>query len=362
MSGHLRSRRRRAFTLIELLVVIAIIAVLIALLLPAVQAAREAARRAQCVNNLKQLALAVHNYISNNDVFIAQSLQNVGSRAAAGSWSYGWMPALLPYIEQQAMYNSLNFMIAPGDVHAEWLTLTTVDLAFLPTVLCPSDGITQPPNGTGLNARGPINYTANVGGPSPIFTFSGTIAPGPNKWYKNQNIAWFGVASVTDGMSNTALMSEHLIGIQGCPTLAVNSKDAKRTDFPVNLTLTRDAGDSATALQAVQMCNTLPGSTLDTGASCAPGQVWIEAVPFALIINSYNHFNTPNKLSCTFNAGEIPWAGSNMAATANSNHPGGVNVSFADGSVKFLRDSINVQTWWALGSRNLGEVLSADSY
>jgi prepilin-type processing-associated H-X9-DG protein len=158
------------------------------------------------------------------------------------------------------------------------------------------------------------------------------------------------------------MMSEHLIGIHGCPTLTVTSVWAKRTDFPVNLTLTRDAGDGATALKAVQMCNSLPGSTQDTGASCAPGQVWIEAVPFALIINSYNHFNTPNKLSCTFNNSEIPWAGSNMAATANSNHPGGINVAMADGSVKFIRDTINVQTWWALGSRNNGEVISADQY
>src|ERR1700751_2839405 len=101
--------KRHGFTLIELLVVIAIIAVLIGLLLPAVQAAREAARRAQCVNNIKQLGLAVHNYISNNNVFVSQSIQNVGSRIANGSWSYGWLPYLLPYLEQQAMYNALNF-------------------------------------------------------------------------------------------------------------------------------------------------------------------------------------------------------------------------------------------------------------
>src|ERR1700751_1923600 len=99
--------RRRGFTLIGMLVVIAIIAVLIALLLPAVQAAREAARRAQCVNNLKQLGLAVHNYISQNDVFPAQSIQNTPT----WGWFAPWTAGVLPHFEQQPLYNALNFSL-----------------------------------------------------------------------------------------------------------------------------------------------------------------------------------------------------------------------------------------------------------
>src|SRR4051794_1301589 len=105
--------RRGGFTLIELLVVIAIIAVLIALLLPAVQAAREAARRAQCVNNLKQLGLGVQNYLSTNDAF-PPLLGNFGLNgnqpaSTGGPWVLGWAVALLPYIEQQQLFNSANY-------------------------------------------------------------------------------------------------------------------------------------------------------------------------------------------------------------------------------------------------------------
>jgi prepilin-type N-terminal cleavage/methylation domain-containing protein len=114
------TKNRRAFTLIELLVVIAIIAVLIALLLPAVQAAREAARRAQCVNNLKQLSLAMHNYISQQDVFppVVQMgglavWSNFGG-ATFDPWPLDWTASVLPQMEQTPMYNALNFTFACG--------------------------------------------------------------------------------------------------------------------------------------------------------------------------------------------------------------------------------------------------------
>jgi len=131
-------RHRRGFTLIELLVVIAIIAVLIALLLPAVQAAREAARRSQCVNNLKQLGLAVMNYESNNDCLPASTTFPT-SQAQGWGWSFGWATSILPQMEQQAMFNALNFMNgtsgpAPG-APTTWPANTTVGYSQIATLL-----------------------------------------------------------------------------------------------------------------------------------------------------------------------------------------------------------------------------------
>src|SRR5437763_4003540 len=139
MSRRFRGRPLPAgFTLIELLVVIAIIAVLIALLLPAVQAAREAARRAQCTNNLKQLGLGVHNYLSANQVMPIQCLPPPGS-SGINDWGINWYSTILPQVEQQAMFNAVNFSLGPWDS-----TNTTVAYTQLSTWMCPSESITQP--------------------------------------------------------------------------------------------------------------------------------------------------------------------------------------------------------------------------
>ncbi len=140
-------RRRNAFTLIELLVVIAIIAVLIALLLPAVQAAREAARRAQCVNNLKQLGLAVHNYLSSNNSFPMQAIANYAQ--STGSWSVSWTDSLLPQFEQQSMYNSMNFSLPTTDG-----SNTTAGYTYIGDPVCPSESVLTRP----ASPWAPLNY------------------------------------------------------------------------------------------------------------------------------------------------------------------------------------------------------------
>jgi prepilin-type N-terminal cleavage/methylation domain-containing protein/prepilin-type processing-associated H-X9-DG protein len=358
-------RSRRGFTLIELLVVIAIIAVLIALLLPAVQAAREAARRAQCVNNLKQLGLAVHNYVSVNQVLPAQS--TVNTAGTWGPWNTSVLTSLLPQLEQNALYNGLNFSMfmlysAEGQ---KWDTPcnTTVGYTQVATFLCPSESLKARPQ----SPWGTMSYHGNYGGPSVIQRASGTIVPTGNPWFSDAQCASFGFESVTDGTSNTACFSERLIGISGNPATPVSSSSAKRAIYNITTPMNPNQGVTVggpIAVTAMNACKSLPGSTNSAYSNLA-GAYWVAGMAYTTNNNAYFHFMTPNQLTCSTTGGgaEDPnWGGSNGLITATSNHPGGVNVLFADGSVKFVKDSIAYSNWWALGTRAGGEVVSADSY
>jgi prepilin-type N-terminal cleavage/methylation domain-containing protein/prepilin-type processing-associated H-X9-DG protein len=352
----MRSRRlslRAGFTLIELLVVIAIIAVLIALLLPAVQAAREAARRAQCVNNLKQLGLGVHNYVSAQGVLPAQTTQNVGS--SWGPWNTSVHSSLLPQIEQSSLYNALNFNLLMQDP-----SNTTVGFTQLNAFLCPSESVKQRPQAP----WGCTNYAGNYGGPGVIKCANGAIVPTGNPWFTNSECASFGFESFTDGSSNTAMFSERLLGLNGNPTLYPGDPNARRAIFPVGTTQNRDANDVTTALAFVAACKSLPSTTASRYSNLA-GAYWSSAMAYTTENSSYFHFNTPNGLTCSGNgsgAEDPNWGGSAGMITAGSFHSGGVNVCMADGSVRFVKDSISIQTWWAIGTRDNNEVVSADSY
>jgi prepilin-type N-terminal cleavage/methylation domain-containing protein/prepilin-type processing-associated H-X9-DG protein len=372
--------RRRGFTLIELLVVIAIIAVLIALLLPAVQAAREAARRAQCVNNLKQLGLAVHNYHSVNnclpaeDMFLGPGASGNGSGAANGwSWNASWAVCLLPNLEQSALFNSYNFIFFAQA--GENTTVTYNSVSFL---LCPSENQKSRP----AFPWAPTNYVSNHGGPGVIRMWSGTIVqpfacattspnnllpPGTCWWGADGNLAFFGFESVTDGTSNTGLFSEKLYGVQGIQIFP-STPNAKRgiwsqVQISVDWNNNGGQGGPAGALKSVQACRSLAGTLQDSGAGWLNGFSWALGYPWHTVVNSYHHYNTPNGYTC-LNSGDQGglWGGTSGMSTATSNHPGGVNVCMTDGSVRFIKDTIAPQTWWALGSRNGGEVVSADSY
>ncbi|AMV36105.1 DUF1559 domain-containing protein [Planctomyces sp. SH-PL62] len=358
-------RRNRGFTLIELLVVIAIIAVLIALLLPAVQSAREAARRAQCVNNLKQLGLAAQNYISTYDVMPMQCNYPTSEIQDSG-FSWSWTVAILPQIEQGALFDSMNFSLGNYGLH-----MTTAGYTQVASLLCPSESISQRPGYPWATS----SYVGNYGGPGQIMAYSGTIVP-PKDLLLNGGIGttgWGGgagtvrIASITDGTSNTAVFSEHLIGLglaPGVASITPNSKDARRVIFPgVDTSGVGTGADGA--MRAAQACMTLPPTTTaNAGASAYLGYNWLLGYPTHVSLVNYMHVARPNSLHCG-NAGDISYVqfvGPTGSAAASSNHSGGVNVALADGSVRFVKDSISLPAWWALGSRSGGEVLSADSY
>jgi prepilin-type N-terminal cleavage/methylation domain-containing protein/prepilin-type processing-associated H-X9-DG protein len=358
-------RTRRGFTLIELLIVIAIIAVLIALLLPAVQAAREAARRAQCVNNLKQLGLGVHNYLSQNNCFILHDMFPNGTQIAG--WSIGWTLAILPNVEQQPLFNAFNFAISSIWDPPSGATVainSTVGVTQINLLLCPSENIRTGPNPPWAT----MNYVANLGGPGPIKYFTGTIVPPltlaqyTGASISRDQLGPFGVEAVTDGTSNTALFSERLHGlnISDSPVVYPGGKDFKRGVFAVNsVSTTPNSGNVAQALAWVKACQNLPSSQASAYAWLG-AWVWIPAHPYNTLPNSYTHYNTPNGITC-YNEGNV-WGSPSGALPPTSNHSGGVNIGMADGSVKFIKDSISLDTFWAIGTKARGEVVSADSY
>jgi prepilin-type N-terminal cleavage/methylation domain-containing protein/prepilin-type processing-associated H-X9-DG protein len=355
------NKRRSGFTLIELLVVIAIIAVLIALLLPAVQAAREAARRIQCTNNLKQMGLAVHNYNDRFNVVPAQCVYPA-SAAIGGGWSYSWAISILPGIEQQAMFDSYNFFLgATGDA-----SQNTVRYSQIAAYLCPSENIAQKPS----DPIGTSNYAGNFGGPGVVNMASGTVIPltiiyqGSSTPAAPYNLGQASAgtvpfASITDGLSNTALFSEHLLGIFNNPVVTLSGANGKRGTYKSPV-----AGPPGSDPNAfVAACKSLPG-TASSVRSIASGYNWTIGYPWYTTNLSYNHFGTPNSYTCAnpSDTATGTWASLLGSSPASSNHPGGVNVGMADGSVKFLKDTISLPTWWALGTRAGGEILSSDSY
>jgi prepilin-type N-terminal cleavage/methylation domain-containing protein/prepilin-type processing-associated H-X9-DG protein len=353
----------RGFTLIELLVVIAIIAVLIALLLPAVQSAREAARRISCTNNLKQLGLAIHNYIDVN-----QTLPMGAISVANSPWSgngVSWRGAILPNMEGTNLYNAVNLSLPSYDSPEMFTAWATVPNAFL----CPSDGKNgngKLPVGTPTGQWSGSKHNTTPIDPStglqcsfvPVSNYAGSFGdnysshyvalpwetpyatnppPGqprigyPGPWGVNQNspgstapiglrgmFDYFGaqvvtLASITDGTSNSIVLGE---------ILPYQTADSNFWNFNG-------------AVAGVTIPINWNSNTIDpSDPSC------------------YNKWQD-SPVGCRFNYDSTGF---------KSAHPGGANFMFADGSVHFLKASISLPTYCALGSRSGGEVVSADSY
>jgi len=341
----MRTKPRRGFTLIELLVVIAIIAVLIALLLPAVQAAREAARRSQCVNNLKQIGLALHNYHSTANSFPLGASSNPQSPGSYQSWANWSAQALmLNYMEQTAIYNAINFSYAPEwSGNPSYAINSTAYLSVVNSFLCPSDG-NAGKNGF-INSYAASEGTSSVGFPG-ITGSSGSFA------YQQS----YSVADILDGTSNTVAFSEFLVNNQlGRPP----GRATMATLSAVGVIDVNSKGLTAVQSDFAACTSAFNGGTQGNG----PGTTW------GCGAMGYTMFNTivpPN------GGGTIKWGGCRNGCcaqaqhadyvVATSNHSGGVNTLFDDGSVKFIKNSISIPTWWAIGTRAFGEVVGADAY
>ena len=368
-------RRRRGFTLIELLVVIAIIGVLIALLLPAVQSAREAARRAQCTNNLKQLGLAAHNYLSTyNSLPSSYCSRKTSDLMVAGAWG-SWSPQsmLLAYIEQGNTYNTINFTTVSEDNgnggSMNWTSVTTRVASFL----CPSSslpvGTTWFSNGVNGNLLPGNNYLASMGPQLMPYSRSGG-APDANP------IGLFavdqgggkaiGLQGIRDGSSNTIMFFEQRIGDGDTGTLSIQDViNIGRGPAGVNVwwdAKTQMPGLAATFEDWARECAGAAPGTLGTKKNKSNiGDNWHDGEAGTALGNTLLAPNSkyPNCTSAGYDGsiGDAPGI-----YGMSSYHPGGANVGFADGSVRYLKDTTAIRVVWALGTRNGGEVLSADQY
>jgi prepilin-type N-terminal cleavage/methylation domain-containing protein len=295
---HKRPGWRPAFTLIELLVVIAIIAILIALLLPAVQQAREAARRTQCKNNLKQFGLALHNYLDTFNVFPAQSIPNHG-----GTNVWGWGAAVLPFLEQAALYNSLNVNVGitspvNGSMPAAATLFNGVNLLQrgVPVYTCPSDSsevlnqfFANPRANTSANNRyAKSNYVCN----QQVIALNASFGSGPGPLCKSTR-------DITDGTSNTLMLGERAYRLDpikrrsvagviwGKPSNNSDSATCFHPNWPIN------AGDPSDDFRA----------------------------------NNYAQYGNATANSCNSHA-------------ASSQHVGGAHFVLCDGSVRFISENI----------------------
>jgi prepilin-type N-terminal cleavage/methylation domain-containing protein/prepilin-type processing-associated H-X9-DG protein len=314
------ARIRSAFTLIELLVVIAIIAILIGLLLPAVQKVREAAARAKCQNNLKQLGLAMHNYHSALNNFPPGS----GPVIAGGSSGYNVLAHILPYVEQDNLYRSFNFMLSSGNA-ANVNSRNAVVSMFL----CPSDPVAVIPAGQG----GGNNYRWNAGVSivnSYPSTQNASMPPNNGAFWGN---TVYRTADISDGLSNTAAFSEHIKGDFSDGIASPEADTLQPGTYP------------ATPDEALAQCNAIDPTNLAFQGNSDVGGDWTSG---GHSTGRYYHALPAGNRGCMFPPQRI-------ATTANSKHANLVNVALCDGSVRVVPYSMSLTAWRALGTRNGGE-------
>jgi prepilin-type N-terminal cleavage/methylation domain-containing protein/prepilin-type processing-associated H-X9-DG protein len=376
-----RKRSHFGFTLIELLVVIAIIAVLIALLLPAVQSAREAARRAQCTNNMKQIGLGCHNYLDTQGSFPpgAISINGANNNCTLGGWNsnfFTWAVLILPQVEGSNVYNAVNAYYGVGMNGFDNGEAFTAYLGVPKVFICPSDGDID---GTTRPWGGPADPYANPLGQSPAW--SPPVDPSTGQpsnvvpvisyamsWGDNYAGGPLGSNLPWETYPAPTTLTTPRIGWPGywgtrwltfCPTLGGALRGfADYSSMQIATIASVTDGTS----NSILVGETVPIQDANNAFWTSTGSASGTTIPLGFNTNTWPA--TDPACNGKWQAATAP-LGCRYSAAAKgfkSKHPGGANLLFADGSVHFLKSSISLVTFCALGSRNGGEVISSDAY
>ncbi len=369
---------RAAFTLIELLVVIAIIGILVGLLLPAVQNAREAARRASCLNNVRQFTLAAAEYEVNfkympagrmEPDYVVNGVVNIGGTTypmtlPRGAWT-GFRSVhtfLLPFMEQTNIYNEIDFSAATAvqminsagtPVNANYKAYRHAG----PLFICPSEvnairRITENSYRYNFGGSTPYGGAENTNDNSKLAMLGNLMSSGNGAFTIGEGLT---SAAFTDGTSNTVMFSERSMG----SGVDMRNQPAKPSDMT---TLTNRSFTMLTPDEFFSQCQSRP-HVIDTfnfnsAGRWLGGELYSNGWPFAFYSSTmYNHVAPPNwkHIDCGQRSAIADRPGEHAIVSARSYHIGGVNVALADGSAKFINESIDLTVWRALGSRNGGE-------
>ena len=374
-----KGKQKNAITLVEVLVVIAVLGLLMQLLLPAVRQSRGAARKITCANNLRQLMIASSGYIDLNDHTPKQQINTSGRGEGYGNINS--LVFLLPFLEQQSIYDEIDFSVhgpyvlwgdkqySPDYPNAE-VVLHQVD-----TFLCPVDSPRNKTMMIGEKSFGNNSYTGNVGWPLHSTGIRGetgatnTQFGKPNGYLsvelclpaeqldpKSYRGTWQDVfvtpAHITDGLSKTVAYSERIITKKYTPSL---HPDLFGDIDLREVRLIKGLHDVASQEEHYQTCANI--EVVGAPKSIAKNSRFIGASWFSGsndFGNTHQHLMTPNTRHCSHYY--YCWWSGNVAHTPSSWHPGGVYIALADGSVRFVTDDIDRVVWWALGSRDAGDI------